>query len=106
MNILITKFFDALLHQFEELMRRIVREELDSTSIEPNPSQLATEGEDLLTLQEACSLFKRSAQTIHNWKRQGLLPFHRMGGRIYFKKSECLEALKRIDLSNPKNRRA
>ena len=50
--------------------------------------------EELLTPEEAAKFLKCSPETIHNWKKSGKLNYYRIGGRIYFKKSEIINSLK------------
>lgn len=57
---------------------------------------------DLLKIKEVCNLLKVSPVTIHKWKREGRIPFLRISNRIFFKRSEILEALKTSDFSQRK----
>lgn len=66
-------------------------------AFEKHLTKIKTEGpksietrEDLLTVAELAKYLKVSRQTIHNWKRDGLIPFHRKGRRVYFKLSEVI----------------
>ena len=47
----------------------------------------------LFKIDEIAELLSVSKVTIHDWKRKGKVPFHRIGSRVYFKKSEVLESL-------------
>ena len=51
------------------------------------------EEEPLLTIEEACELFKVSKVTIHKWKKANKIQSYRIGRKIYFKKSELLNSL-------------
>lgn len=53
---------------------------------EPQPKD-----EALLKTDEIAKYLGVSKVTIHTWKREGKIPFHRLGRRIYFKKSEILK---------------
>jgi excisionase family DNA binding protein len=61
-------------------------------------SQTATpptpQPERLLNIEDVCSLLQISKPTLHNWKREGWLPFHRIGSKVYFREREVLEAIK------------
>lgn len=59
-----------------------------------NPKQPDKE-DQLIRLNEACQLLKVSKVTIHNWKRAGLIPFYRISNKIYFKKDELINSLKK-----------
>jgi excisionase family DNA binding protein len=56
---------------------------------------------DLLKMDEVCDLLKVSRVTVHQWKKTGRIPFHRISNRVFFKKSEVMNSLNKIDLSNP-----
>lgn len=56
------------------------------------------DGDPLMKMKEICDLLRVSKVTIHQWKKTGRIPFHRISNRIFFKKSEVLESLKKIDL--------
>ena len=50
---------------------------------------------------EVCKILNLSKVSIHEKKRRGEIPFHRLGGRIYFYKSEVLAAMKKVDSLKP-----
>jgi excisionase family DNA binding protein len=62
---------------------------------QPPATLAAAEPDQLLTIVQAASLLDVCRQTIHEWKRRGLLPFHKLGKRTYFKKLDLLESLNR-----------
>lgn len=51
------------------------------------------EEEILLKQKDVAKLFSVSLVTINAWMKTGKLPYHRINSRIFFKKSEVLEAL-------------
>jgi len=61
------------------------------TEIDPVPP----EDSNLLNMTETIAFLKVSKVTIHNWKKAGIIKSHKMGRKLYFKKSELLEAIKR-----------
>jgi excisionase family DNA binding protein len=72
-------------------LRALIRSEVQQTPIGVLPS--ATEPDQLLTVREAAQLLDVCPQTIHEWKRRGLLKFHKLSGRTYFKRTDVLTAL-------------
>jgi hypothetical protein len=58
--------------------------------------------EKLLSAAEACKLFQPgiSKVTLHRWTKEGLIPVHRMRGRIYYKQSEVIAASQTITKYN------
>ena len=76
------------LEQFQEIIRKIVRKEIVNTSPHPSPAE-----EKLISIKEVAKIFNVSKVTLHKWKKKGLIPFYRVSSRIYFKKSELIEAL-------------
>nr|WP_277881482.1 helix-turn-helix domain-containing protein [Hymenobacter cyanobacteriorum] len=45
-----------------------------------------------MTVRQAAALLDVCVATIHEWKRRGLLAYTRLGGRVYLKKVEVLNA--------------
>jgi len=87
-----------LLEQF----RAVVRYELQQAGIGLAQPTLAEE--QLLTVKEAAALLDVGVHTVHEWKRKGLLPFVKMGGRTYFKRAALLASLQEQQRS-PKGQR-
>jgi len=52
------------------------------------------EEDPFLKIGEVCKILGVSRVTVHTWKRKGILPFHRISRKIYFKKSDVFAALK------------
>jgi len=50
-------------------------------------------GDELLTVKEAAQALDVTVQTVHDWKRRGLLKYHKLGSRTYIKKEDVLIAL-------------
>jgi excisionase family DNA binding protein len=54
-------------------------------------------GEEILvTRKDIARLFGVSLVTVNAWMKKGLLPFHRINRRVYFKKSEVLATLESV----------
>lgn len=56
-------------------------------------SSPTNEVDPLIRIADVCAILHVSKVTVHKWKSNGLIPFHRMGTKIYFKKSEVLAAV-------------
>lgn len=54
---------------------------------------------ELIKIEEVSSLLGVSKVTIHKWKKMGLIPFYRISNKIYFKKNEVIESLRKINES-------
>ena len=90
-----TKEMEMILIQSSELrqiLREVIREEIKVLKETPPP-----EPEELLKMKEVCQLLKVSRMTIHKWKEHGKIPFHRISNRIFFKRTEVLESLIKIE---------
>jgi len=55
-----------------------------------NASQASNKEEELLTIQQIADYFQVSITTIHNWKKEGLIPYVKVKSRVRFKKSVVL----------------
>lgn len=49
----------------------------------------------LMNMEEVIQFLKVSKVTIHNWKKKGIITSHKMGRKLYFKRSELLDAIKK-----------
>jgi excisionase family DNA binding protein len=78
--------------QLIEDVRAVVRHELHHApaalaGASPNPT------DELLSIREAAMMLGVTVQTVHEWKRRGLLKYHKLGSRSYLKRADVLAAL-------------
>ena len=86
------QIIDAYVGQLSETLIAAFRQELSKQQLPTGPTSPG--GEKLLGVDETAAMLGICRQTVHDWKRRGLLQFHRLGGKVYFKQSEVLAALK------------
>lgn len=90
-----SNLIELLLSTFEQRTRQIFREELDKISGAAGQVKTsALEDEHPIKIDQLAKELGVTRQTIHNKKRTGEIPFHRLGGRVYFFRSEVFEVLK------------
>ncbi|MBG8552575.1 helix-turn-helix domain-containing protein [Hymenobacter guriensis] len=77
--------------QFFDDLRAVIRYEVSQQHPVTAPAQAP---EELLTIRQAAQLLDVCPQTLHEWKRKGLLPYQKLGGRTYLKKADVLAAPK------------
>ncbi|WP_040247465.1 helix-turn-helix domain-containing protein [Psychroserpens mesophilus] len=53
--------------------------------------------EELLTVDETIKFLKCSKQALWNWRKNGILPSYRLGNRVYYKKSDIYQKLRKQD---------
>ena len=53
--------------------------------------------DDFISFNDVKNMLKCSAVTLHAYKKQGKIPFHRIGRRVLFRKNEILDCLKTIN---------
>ena len=78
-------------------VRKVVQQLLEEST--PSPSY---EQEELLNVNEVAALLKTTPQNVHAKKRNGQIPFVRLGGRILFKRSEVIASLASIRIRSSK----
>jgi excisionase family DNA binding protein len=83
--------------EFRTIIKDVMNEVLEKNS---NETPINT-SDDLIKIDEVSKLLQVSEVTIHKWKKDGLIPFHKLNRRLYFKKSEVMDSLRNI---NPKKR--
>ncbi|MHA1973115.1 MAG: helix-turn-helix domain-containing protein [Candidatus Hodarchaeales archaeon] len=74
-----------------EIIRNCVKEEFEKR---PAESICKEDHEKLLSTEEVCKIFNVSTVTLYKWKKKGLIPYYKVGRRVYFKNSEIIESLK------------
>jgi excisionase family DNA binding protein len=78
--------------QLLEDVRAVVRHELHHAPAAPAGPPTAP-ADELLSIREAAELLGVTVQTVHEWKRRGLLRYHKIGSRSYLKRADVLAAL-------------
>ena len=76
--------------QLLEDVRAVVRHELHHHA--PAVPAVAP-ADELLGIGDAAALLGVTVQTIHEWKRRGMLKYYKLGSRSYLKKADVLGAL-------------
>lgn len=80
--------------QLLEDVRAVVRHELNRQApAVATAGTVAALTDELLTVREAAQMLDVTVQTVHDWKRRGLLKYHKLGSRTYIKKADVLAAL-------------
>lgn len=62
---------------------------------QPIQAPIKTESDKPLTQAEAIKFLGKSRQTLAKLRHKGLIKSYKLGGRIYFKQNELLDALKK-----------
>jgi hypothetical protein len=75
---------------FKRWVREVIREELNQSPIPP--ARQAPE-ETLLSRQQIAAELGISLVTLTDWMKKGL-PYLRLNGRVYFKRSEVIASMK------------
>jgi excisionase family DNA binding protein len=78
-------------------LKKVISESLSAELQKFNPKEPSKEDDQLIKIDEVCRILGISKVTAHNWKKSGKLPFHRISNKVYFKKHEVLNALKKIE---------
>lgn len=78
--------------QLLEDVRAVVRHELQHAPAAPAGPPTAA-ADELLSIREAAAMLGVTVQTVHEWKRRGLLKYHKLGSRSYLKRADVLAAL-------------
>ncbi len=87
---------EKILTEFEELRQEI--RDLKSF-ISDNLNKSEPEDTTLMTRAEVSKFFQVNMSTVRNWSISGILQPYYMGDRVYFKRSEVMNALIPAQLS-------
>jgi hypothetical protein len=77
----------------EEIIKQAVKTQLQEFS----KSNIIYNPNELLTRTEACSFLKINMTTLWNWSKKGKIISYGIGNRVYYKKSELLDRLVRLN---------
>jgi excisionase family DNA binding protein len=72
-------------------LRAMIRHEMTQAQPVAGAAQQPT-ADELLTVQQAAELLDVCVATLHDYKKRGLLPYTKIGGRAYLKRSDILAA--------------
>jgi len=79
-----------------EEFRKILDERLEAAftrfRVDAQPNQ-----DNLVSRKDIARLFGVSLVTVNTWMKEGLLPYHRINRRVYFKKSEVMASLEAVN---------
>lgn len=49
--------------------------------------------DEILNIKQAAALLGVSLPTLHKYKKKGIIPYHKNGGRVFFKKAELVNSI-------------
>lgn len=79
-----------------EELKQLIKEAVNDALKVSQPSASKTKTDDLIKIADVEEILGVSKVTIHKWKKIGRIPFHRISNRIFFKREEILDSLKKI----------
>lgn len=88
----------------KEELKSLINDSLNESIARITSTQLSPVN-DLVKIEDVCQALKLSKVTIHKWKKQGLIPFHRISNRIFFKMTEVIDSLRMIQSTKLKGLR-
>ncbi len=81
--------------QTEIVLISISREDLQSLIRDAVRSEFSKKrGKEILNANDVCELLDIHISTLNKWKTEGILPYRRLGKRIFFNREEVLSSLK------------
>lgn len=88
----ILNFVNISLEDMTIIMREIVASELQKAKEFTSPTP-KDDSDKILTREEVCKLLKVSNTTLFHWHNGKVLVNHKIGRRVYYKKSDVLAIL-------------
>ena len=79
-------YFDRLMDRFDMLERKIDR---------LTKRQNCMNGNELLDTQDLCLLLKTSKRTLQRYRKKGVLPFHYLEGKVFYKLNDIHEFIRK-----------
>lgn len=75
-------------NDIQRIVENVVRE------LKKSEQPVEEKSEKLYTAEEACKLLRCSKPTLHRWKKEGIIPFVRIGVNIRYRESDLKNLLK------------
>ena len=79
-----------------DTIRDIVASELQKVIILSTSSNNNENIEEILTREQVCTLLTVSNTTLFNWANNKILENHKIGRRVYYRKSDVLALLRKL----------
>jgi len=83
-------FVSMPLEEFQQLLKDLIKDELKDFN-----KDVKIQDDDLMSIEEVKTFLHVSKPTIHAWKKKKLIRSYRIGRRIFFKKHELLDCMKK-----------
>jgi excisionase family DNA binding protein len=78
--------------ELQQLVHRAVQNALESAQQALIGDQASDDGR-LMTIHEVCDFLHVTKATLGVWRKEGRIPYHRIGRRVYFKLQEIHAAM-------------
>lgn len=79
-------------------LRHLLRDELNQVLTQSTNPLNGINDDQLLKRKDVAQMFDVTLVTVHSWMNSGILPFHRIGGRTFFKKAEVIDSLSKVKI--------
>lgn len=83
-------FIPMSIEEFNSQIETLVKEAVKNSMSVDHKAQY-----ELVTTDELMNVIKSSKMAIHNWRKEGWLPFYKLGGKVLFNLDEVMEAIKK-----------
>lgn len=79
-------------------LRELIADEIGKALSANQPvADVVDDTDELIKIADVAKMFKVSKVTIFKWKKQGKIPFFRISNKVYFKRSEVLASMIKIE---------
>lgn len=93
---------------FEDMLKELARllikrfDKVDNTLERMINVKNCLDGDELIDNQDLCLLLKVTKRTLQRYRDLNMIPFYKIDGRMYYKKSEVMEIFKNRIKPGPK----
>lgn len=81
--------------QASELLERLDKMEAAIIALNNSQQPQQEKTNEFITRTEVAQILRISLVTVHDWTKKGLLSAYKCGNRVYYKRLEIIEALKK-----------
>ena len=78
--------------ELTQIIREVIVEEIKTFNHQKTDD--ANNDNNLLNLEQACEFLNCSKTTLYHYRRKGIIEYHQVGRKLFFKKNNLLKRMK------------
>ena len=82
---------------FDEIQKKLIELENKLDQLLKTKQEPQKDNDILFSREETAKIIKVSLPTLNSWTKEGFIPSYKIANRVYYKKDEVMESLKKTE---------